>query len=160
MVEFASEVVPVIAPVKLDGDPQHAGFHFRASAVGRREDGEADLLHPSRRPRQVRRDAQLARQQGAPQLPWDAMCFVMGDKRYTMAYLDRPDNPKEARFSERDYGRFGSYFQKTLEKGDKLSVRYRLWLQEGEMKGDEIARSARTSTIRPKSRSNNPRVET
>jgi hypothetical protein len=66
--------------------------------------------------------------------------MVIADQRYTVAYLDRPDNPKEARFSERDYGRFGSYFEKKLEKDDKLSVRYRIWLQEGEMKGEDVAR--------------------
>src|SRR6185503_1479194 len=32
LVEFVSELTPLIAPVKLDGDPQHAGFHFRAAA--------------------------------------------------------------------------------------------------------------------------------
>jgi len=37
-------------------------------------------------------------------LAWDAMSFVIADQRYTVAYLDRPDNPKEARFSERVFG--------------------------------------------------------
>src|SRR5262249_8847135 len=30
LVEFASRVRTTDGPVKLDGDPQHAGFHFRA----------------------------------------------------------------------------------------------------------------------------------
>ena len=30
-----------------------------------------------------------------------AISFVLGDQRYTGVYIDRPDNPKPARFSER-----------------------------------------------------------
>jgi hypothetical protein len=67
------------------------------------------------------------------------MSFVLGGQRFTMAYLDHPDNPKEARYSERDYGRFGSYFVTEVTKDMPLTVRYRLWLQEGQMKGDDVA---------------------
>ena len=72
-------------------------------------------------------------------MPWNAMSFVLGDRRYTVAYLDRPENPKEARFSEREYGRLGSYFEYTIEKDRPLTVNYRLWLQEGLMKPEEVA---------------------
>jgi hypothetical protein len=58
---------------------------------------------------------------------------VLGDKRYTAVYLDHPKNPKPARYSERDYGRFGSYFAADVEPDKPLIVNYRLWLQEGEM---------------------------
>ena len=60
-------------------------------------------------------------------------------RRYRMAYLDRPTNPKEARFSERDYGRFGSYFVTTVTKEKPLLVDYRVWLQTGQMKPEEVA---------------------
>jgi hypothetical protein len=67
------------------------------------------------------------------------MSFVLKSKRYTVAYLDHPTNPKEARFSEREYGRFGSYFEYTVEKDKPLTVNYRFWLQEGLMKPEEVA---------------------
>jgi hypothetical protein len=67
------------------------------------------------------------------------MSFVLGGKRYTFAYLDHPRNPKEARFSERDFGRFDSNFEYTLEKDKPLTVHYRLWLQEGLMKPFEVS---------------------
>ena len=67
------------------------------------------------------------------------MSFVLGGKRYTVAYLDDPGNPKEARFSEREYGRFGSYFEYTIEQDKPLTVNYRLWLQEGLMQPEEVA---------------------
>ncbi|MBI3856221.1 MAG: PmoA family protein [Planctomycetes bacterium] len=140
LVEFVSEVSPLIAPVVLDGDPQHAGFHFRASAdVSEKTKGQTYYLRPDGQDK-FGATRNWPGQKTHVNLPWDAMSFVVADTRYTVAYLDRPDNPKEARFSERDYGRFGSYFEKTLQKDDRLSVRYRVWLQEGEMKGEDVAR--------------------
>ena len=69
--------------------------------------------------------------------PWDAMSFVLGGQRYTVLYIDHPDNPKPARYSERDYGRFGSYFVADVAPERPLDVRYRIWVQEGEMTVDE-----------------------
>jgi hypothetical protein len=71
------------------------------------------------------------------------MSFVLGGKRYTAAYLDHSQNPKEARYSEREYGRFGSYFEYNMDHGKPLTVNYRLWLQEGQLKPDEVAALSR-----------------
>jgi hypothetical protein len=150
LVEFASELTPVIAPVQLDGDPQHAGFHFRASQeVPDKTAKQTYYVRPDG-PGKFDETRNWPGQKTHVNLPWDACCFVLGDQRYTVAYLDRPENPKEARFSERDYGRFGSYFEKKLEKDEKLRVKYRLWLQEGEMKVDEISRLSADFTDPPK----------
>jgi Family of unknown function (DUF6807) len=70
---------------------------------------------------------------GPVNLPWDAMSFVLEGKRYTVLYLDHPSNPKEARQSERCYGRIGTYFEYQLMPQKPLVVHYRLWIQEGEM---------------------------
>jgi hypothetical protein len=140
LVEFSSDLTPVIAPIQLDGDPQHAGFHFRAAAeVVEKTAKQTYYVRPSG-PDKFGATRNWPGNKDHVNLPWNAMSVVIGDQRYTVAYLDRPDNPKEARFSERDYGRFGSYFEKKLGKDDKLSVRYRIWLQAGEMKGEEVAR--------------------
>ena len=61
------------------------------------------------------------------------MSFVVNDKRYTALYLDNPSNPKEARFSERPYGRFGSYFVTEITKDKPLKLKYQLWLQDGKI---------------------------
>jgi hypothetical protein len=66
------------------------------------------------------------------------MSFVLGEKRYTTAYLSRP-HATEARHSERDYGRFGCYFVHEFEKDKPLRVVYRLWHQEGQMTQGEVA---------------------
>jgi hypothetical protein len=150
LIEFASQVKPVLAPVHLDGDPQHAGFHFRASQeVPDKTAKQTYYIRPDG-PGKYGETRNWPGQKTHVNLPWDGLCIVLNDQRYTVAYLDRPDNPKEARFSERDYGRFGSYFVKTLEKDDVLKVRYRVWLQEGEMKGEEIARLAADFVDPPK----------
>ena len=69
--------------------------------------------------------------------PWNAMSFLVAGERYTVLYLDHPTNPKPARYSERAYGRFGSYFVFDVTKEVPLNVKYRLWVQAGEMTVDE-----------------------
>jgi hypothetical protein len=61
------------------------------------------------------------------------LSFVVDGQRYTVLYLDHPSNPKPSRYSERDYGRFGSYFVADVTKEQPLDVKYRIWVQPGEM---------------------------
>jgi hypothetical protein len=61
------------------------------------------------------------------------MSFVVAGKRYTVLRMNHPENPKETRGSERDYGRFGDYFEYDLTPTTPLKLRYRVWVQEGEM---------------------------
>jgi hypothetical protein len=140
LVEFASKLTPVKGTVKLDGDPQHAGFHFRAvNEVADKTKDQTYFLRPDGKGDMGKeRSWDPKTKSGPADLPWDAMSFVVGGKRYTAAYLDRPTNPKEARTSERIYGRFGSYFVAECSDKKPLTVAYRLWLQEGEMTGDGV----------------------
>ena len=141
LIEFASRMKSVAGPVKLDGDPQHAGFQFRAHNDVDAKTSEQTIYVRTDgvgKPGETRNwDPQT--RQGPVNLPWNAMSFVLGDRRYTVAYLDHPRNPKEARFSERAFGRFGSYFEYTIDEAKLLNVNYRLWLQEGLMKPEEVA---------------------
>jgi hypothetical protein len=138
LIEFASLLKPTGGPVKLDGDPQHAGFHFRADNEVDSKRKQTIFIRPSGVDKPgVERNWPADKKQA--DLPWLAMSFVLGDKRYTAAYLDKPTNPKEARFSERTYGRFGSYFVKTVTKEKPLLVDYRIWLQEGQMTPEQVA---------------------
>ena len=81
-------------------------------------------------------------------LPWYAMSFVLGKQRHTVCYLNHPSNPKETRFSERDYGRFGGYFEREITEESPLVVNYRLWLQNGEMTAEQ-AQALRTAFAAP-----------
>jgi hypothetical protein len=58
---------------------------------------------------------------------------VIEGKRYTVLRMVHPKNPKETRGSERDYGRFGDYFEWDLTPKTPLHVNYRVWIQAGEM---------------------------
>ena len=138
MIEFASKLTSLVGEIKLAGDPQHAGFQFRGSQEI--PDKTADQTY------YVRPDGK-----GEPgvfrnwpgnkehvNLKWNALCFVLGEDRLTCCYLDHPNNPKEARFSERNYGRFGSYFEATVTESRPLHLNYRIWLQYGEMSVTDI----------------------
>jgi hypothetical protein len=144
MIDFVSTLRAADGPVHLDGDPQHAGFQFRAAQeVAAKTHLQTYYIRPSGNgkpgetinwdPKEKTHDPRTIN------LPWKGMSFVLGTQRYTAALLDRPDNPKEARFSERDYGRFGSYFVWDLSKDRPLTVHYRVWVQRGEMSGKQIA---------------------
>ncbi len=147
LVEFASRLaaddgtasLAAGGTVKLDGDPQHAGFQFRAAQEVADGDQKATYyLRPDGRdkPGETRN---WPANKDFINLPFNAMSFVIDDIRYTAVYLDKPTNPKPARFSERTYGRFGSYFVREIKPDTPLEVNYRLWLQEGEMTVDQAA---------------------
>jgi hypothetical protein len=140
LLQFVSRLKTTGGPVKLDGDPQHSGFHFRAAQeVADKTKAETIYIRPDGvgKPGETRNwDKDHTDHKN---LPWDAMSFVLGGQRYTVAYLDLPTNPKEARYSERDYGRFGSYFVTEVTEAKPLTVKYRLWLQEGQMTVEDVA---------------------
>jgi hypothetical protein len=138
LIEFASRLSSTVGKVQLAGDPQHAGFQFRATQdVPDKTKDRTYYLRPDGRdqPGSFRNWPDNVEQVN---LPWNALSFVVDDQRYTCCYLDHPENPKPARYSERDYGRFGSDFEYELDEGKPLLVKYRLWLQEGEMTVEQV----------------------
>ena len=139
LIEFSSRLTPTKGPIKLDGDPQHAGFHFRAhNDVNDKTAKQTYYLRPDGKGK-LDETRNWPGQKEHVNLAWDCMSFVLQEQRFTVAYLDKPTNPKEARFSERDYGRFGSYFVKDVTPEAPLDVNYRLWLQSGEMTAEQAA---------------------
>ena len=147
LVEFASRLSTAIGgPVKLDGDPQHAGFQFRASnEVAAMTSAQTYYLRPDGKGK-LRETRNWPGAKTHVNLPWNAMSFVLGEQRYTTAYIDHPTNPKEARYSERDYGRFGSYFVYTIDERKPLLANYRIWHQEGEMTVEQVSALSRDFT--------------
>ena len=142
VVDFKSTLTPTVPKMRVDGDPQHAGFQFRASnEVNNKTKGQTYYIRPKTGKAEhgktinwsAKTDNETTRD-----LPWKGMSVVVGEQRYSIAYLDSPTNPKPARFSERDYGRFGSYFATDLTPEKPLTVNYRLVIRKGEYKADEI----------------------
>lgn len=141
LIDFRSHLEPVgVDSIHLDGDPQHAGFHFRAAQEVAadtakqtyyvRTDGKGKLGE-TRNWNNQKQDDPINPE--CTNRPWNAMSFVVGGKRYTALYMDHASNPKPARYSERDYGRFGSYFVTDVTEEKPLDVQYRVWVQDGEM---------------------------
>jgi len=137
MLDFRTHLESAIdEPIKLDGDPQHAGFHFRASSKVETEAAQQTYyLRPDGKGEMGKTRNWDAKGKDAKtiNLPWNAMSFVLGGQRYTLLRINHPGNPTDTRGSERDYGRFGDYFEYTLTKEKPLNLQYRVWLQEGEM---------------------------
>jgi len=142
VVDFKSTTTPTVPSVKFDGDPQHAGFQFRASnEVAEKTAKQTYYIRPKTgkaKPGATINWSGKSDTEATRNLPWKGMSFVVnGDERYTTVYLDHPDNPKPARYSERDYGRFGSYFVAEMTPEEPLTVNYRLNIKQGERTPEE-----------------------
>jgi len=149
LVEFASRLKTTGGKIRVDGDPQHAGFQFRAANDVDKTKKQTYFLHPDGKGKLGEtRNWDPKTKEGPVNLPWYAMSFVLDDQRYTICYLNHPSNPKDTRFSERDYGRFGGYFTQDITEDRPLVVTYRLWLQTGEMTAEQ-ASALRTAFASP-----------
>jgi hypothetical protein len=138
--------------VRLDGDPQHAGFHFRANHEVSKTNKQTYYIRPDGKgmPGETRNWDAKAKDAKAVNLPWDACSFVVAGKRFTALRIASPANPGETRHSERDYGRFGDYFEYDLTPATPLKLAYRIWLQEGEMTVEQCAAVAEGFRSPPK----------
>ena len=129
LVDFTSRLTPVLGDVVLDGDPEHAGVQYRPhDDVDRKATKylfHADGITPGRG-----KDADM---------PWVAEQYTLAGKTYNVQHMNHPSNPKGTEWSAyRDYGRFGCWFRKELAKNETLTVRYRFWVSEGELKSRDV----------------------
>ncbi|MDH4241857.1 MAG: PmoA family protein [Phycisphaerae bacterium] len=126
LLEFVTELNAVNGDVLLDGDPEHAGFQYRPHddvAKGDKDVKATYLFHKDGINPKKDED-----------LPWAGMSYGLNGKRYSVLYMDCPDNPKPVVYSAyRDYGRFGAFFKKKIGAGETLTLRYRIWITEGPM---------------------------
>ena len=109
--------------VILGGDPQHAGFQFRAA--GEVGDSKAKYVYP--------KSATGGKNDVWEKCQWVAGQFKIGDKPYVVAHLDHPGNPDSDKsvYSTRNYGRFGPFAQHTLKTGQPLTFHYRILILDG-----------------------------
>ena len=136
LIDWATTLTTELPKVRLDGDPQHSGFHFRAAPeVSKNGKENTYYLRPDGKgkPGETRNWEPKSKDAKTVNLPWNAMSFVVAGKWYTVLRLNHPSNPGETRGSERDYGRFGDYFEYDLTPDKPLKLTYRVWVQEGEM---------------------------
>jgi 2-keto-4-pentenoate hydratase/2-oxohepta-3-ene-1,7-dioic acid hydratase in catechol pathway len=145
MLDWSTELSTDLQLVVLDGDPQHAGFHFRANQeVAMQNRGMTYYIRPDGvgNPGETRNWDSKSPDPQTVDLPWTAISFVVAGQRYTVLRISHPNNPSETRGSERDYGRFGDYFEYELTPSTPLRLTYRIWAQRGEMSVGECERLA------------------
>jgi Methane oxygenase PmoA len=149
-IDWSTRLTTRLDRVRLDGDPQHAGFHFRATQeVAQSTAQQTYYLRPDGKGKEgeTRNWDSKKKDERTINLPWNAMSFVVQGKRYTALRINHPENPKETRGSERDYGRFGDYFEYDLTPSHPLNLKYRVWVQEGEMTKEQCESMAQDFAI-------------
>ena len=98
--------------LRLAGDLQHSGVHFRASnEVHARQSETSYLNSPEGKTR-------------GNDLKWCRLSFPIGTNLYSALQLNHPANAVEE-LSTRKYGRFGYFFKKDLTKGEPFALKYR-----------------------------------
>ena len=136
LLDWSTELTTERDKVTLDGDPQHAGFHFRANQeVARSTAKHTWYVRPDGvgLPGETRNWNPQSRDPKTINLPWNAVSFMVADRRFSVLRIGHPENPGETRGSERDYGRFGDYFEFQLTPTNPLRLKYRLLVIEGEL---------------------------
>lgn len=120
MVDFSSTLKALEGKtVTLDGDPEHAGIQLRAPIELDRT--KTRYLYPQKNA-DAHRDLDY---------PWLACSYVLGEKTYSVVYLNHPENPKSTKYSAyRDYARFGGFFKTTLEKDQEQTLKVRFIVLE------------------------------
>lgn len=121
LVDVVSKLKAVGGDVVFNGDPEHAGVHYRPA--DELDKAQTKYLFP-----QEGNDPRKDRD-----LPWVAETYVLGDKAYTVQQMDYPGNPRETIWSAyRDYGRFGAFVKPEIKRGESLTLRYGFWSLAGE----------------------------
>jgi hypothetical protein len=115
--------------VKLEGDPQHAGFHFRAAQEVEKTAKETRYTLPADAKPRV--DAKGKPQDVVDNANWVVCSFLIGEKRYAVAHFNDPKNPAPIQYSTRAYGRFGAFFKTEVKPESPLTLRYRLVVTDG-----------------------------
>jgi hypothetical protein len=120
--------------LRLEGDLQHAGVHFRASNEVSQRAGETayvwepDLPGPGGKV-------------SSKDLKWCRLVFPIGQRWYAATELTAPANPVEE-LSWRDYGRFGFFFKRALKKDELLKLDYRFLIEPAEAPAEKGKLSA------------------
>lgn len=115
-------------PIKLDGDPEHAGCQFRPHNEVAKAKNATYLYHKEGIDPKKDKD-----------LPWVTLHFKLRGEEYTVQHMCHPTIPKGNTWSAyRDYGRFGPYFVKNLDRDETLTLRYRFHIAKGKLEDRSV----------------------
>jgi hypothetical protein len=102
--------------LRLAGDLQHSGVHFRAAnEVHGRQSDTRYVCAPDGKAK-------------GNNLKWCYLSFPIGTNWYEAVQFNHPSNPVEE-LSMRKYGRFGYFFKKDMKKGEPLTLKYRFLVE-------------------------------
>jgi hypothetical protein len=133
LIDFSSTLTAPRGEVKLNGDPEHAGIHYRPA-------GELDksktLYHfPAEKPA-PHKDTDY---------PWVGETYTLEGTAYSVVEMSHTQNPAGTRWSAyRDYGRFGAFPVTEIKQGGSFTFRYRFLIVKGELPGAETINSLYT----------------
>ena len=131
LVEMRSEITALAGETNLNGDPEHAGLQFRPA--GNIDRSLTTYVYP-------KADAEPHKDRD---YPWVIENFSLAERRYSVAFLNHRDNPKDTPFSAyRDYGRFGGFFHSVIPVGGKLTLRGRILVAEGNSLSPDLVQKA------------------
>lgn len=109
-------------PVKLEGDVQHAGFHFRAADDV--VEKQTAYLKPA--------DAVDKKGDVWENCNWVVCQFTTGGHRYAVAHFNDPKNATPLQYSTRAYARFGAFSKTEVKPDAPLKFRYRIIITDAE----------------------------
>lgn len=112
----ATITLKAVRDLSLDGDLQHAGFHFRGSAELSQHEEQTSYLWAPELPGKGGKVV-------GKELQWARLLFPIGGDWYRTTLFNAPGNPVDE-LSWRAYGRFGFFFKRQLKKGEELVLRY------------------------------------
>jgi hypothetical protein len=108
--------------LRLAGDLQHSGVHFRASdEVSVRNKQTSYLWQPDL--------PGAGGKVASTEMQWCRLLFPFKDQWYACTEFSAPSNPVEE-LSWRDYGRFGFFFKRSLKSGEPLALDYRFAIEQ------------------------------
>ena len=125
-VDFSSELKAVAGDTVFDGDPEHAGLHFRPTDATDR--ANTVYLYPK-----AEANAHKDRD-----YPWVGMTYTAEGNKYSVVMLSHPSNPPGTAWSAyRNYGRFGAFYKTAIKKDETLRIQARFVVYKGELPSPE-----------------------
>ncbi|MEE3199069.1 MAG: DUF6807 family protein [Planctomycetota bacterium] len=128
LLDFVITIEAVSDDVSLKGDPQHAGFQYRAVESKPGKGNKATYVRST--------ESTGGKNDVWEGAEWITGIFQHGENNYAVTHMDHPKNPRPTVYSTRNYGRFGAYFEKDLKKGEKLELRYRIFIVDTKKHSD------------------------
>lgn len=126
LIDFSAKLSAPRGDVQLNGDPEHAGIHFRPAGE---LDTKKTIYHfPAEQPN-AHKDTDY---------PWVGETFTLGTASYSVVEMSHPKNPTGTRWSAyRDYGRFGAFPVAEIKQGGSATFNYRFLVTNGELPAAE-----------------------